>query len=361
MIKRILFFSICIALLCSLIGFIHSFGKKDVEKIFVGVVMPGGVNEVGFNGTHYQGIKQASDELGLGIILKENVREYSGECEKSVRELIAAGVKIIVLASFYYTEEIKQLIENNPDVHFYSLSKQLRISNCKSYFARVYQARYLSGIVAGLQTATNNIGYVAAMNNAEVNRGINAFTLGVKRVNPEAKVHVAWTGSWDDAEKERRNVEKLYASTNADVIAYHQNQMNVIDAADSIGIYSIGYNDVQVKDSSRVLTTAVTNWEIVYKELLQDYLQQKNMDEIDYWLGIEVDAVGLGFYSRDVSDSMKVAVQNAIKEMKNGRDVFYGKIFDNKGVKRSEENEVIGDEFLRYGMDWFVEGVVFLE
>lgn len=360
MIKKILFFGVCTILLASLVGYIHFFGKKNVEKTFIGVVLTGAANEVGFNSTHYQGIQQASDELGLEIVLKENVKEYTGDCEKSVRELIDAGVKIIVLVSFYYPEEIKQLIADNPDVHFYSLT-QLRYPNYKSYFARVYQARYLSGIVAGLQTRTNSIGYVAAMNNAEVNRGINAFALGVRRANPKAKIHVTWTGSWDDAEKEKRNVEKLYAGANIDIVTYHQNQTNVIDAADSIGIYSIGYNILETKDSSKVLTSTVTNWKIVYKELFQDYLQQKKMDNIDYWLGIEVDAVGLGFYSPAVGDSTKAAVQNAIAEMKNGRDVFYGRILDNKGVKRSEENEVIGDDFLRYSMDWFVEGVVLVE
>ena len=69
-------------------------------------------------------------------------------------------------------------------------------SNVGTYFGRMYQPRYLTGIVAGKMTKSNIIGYVAAHPIPEVIRGINAFTLGVRSVNPNAKVHVVWTQTW---------------------------------------------------------------------------------------------------------------------------------------------------------------------
>lgn len=335
--------------------------EKGSKETMLGVIMPGAISEVGWNGSHYHGIKNAADILGMQITLKENIKEYSGECKKAVDELIAKGIKIIILVSYNYPDEIKETIKAHPEVQFFCCASNITIQNYKSYFARVYQARYLSGIVAGLETKNNKIGYVAAMNNAEVNRGMNAFVLGVKSVNPEATIFIRWTNSWDDAEKERNNVKFLYDSIGIDLVTYHQNLPNVLEAAEELGIFSIGYNQPEQKYSDKVLTSVITNWTMVYKEFLQDYLQKKNTDQINYWVGMERDAAGLAFYSSRVSENTQKAVTDAIEKIKSGIDVFYGEILDNQGVKRCEKNEVIGDTFLRDNMDWFVNGIEILE
>lgn len=351
--------AIVLALLIASIKFIGN--DNEQKRITIGVIVPGNITEPGWNGIHYEGIKEASEELGIDIALKENIAEYSGQCLKAVNELISMGIKVIILVSYNYPDEIKETILNHPEVQFYCCAAFQQYPNYKNYFARVYQARYLSGIVAGLTTKNNSIGYIAAMNNAEVNRGMNAFTLGVKSVNSKATVHVKWTDSWDDAEKEKENLQKLYDQKNIDVVAYHQNQIHVIEKAEELGIFSIGYNAEKKNFSEKMLTSVSTNWTMVYKEILQNYLQQKNTEQINYWIGIELDAVQLSFYSDAVSDSVKIAVNSAIDRLKTGTDVFYGEIFDNTGIKRSDKNEVIGDSFLYDNMDWFVNGIEFLE
>lgn len=329
---------------------------KD-DSFTIGVLMPGSVSEVGWNGVHYQGIKQASDELGVKVILKENVREKNGDCARAVSELIEQGVKMIILGSYNYPKEVENLIAANPKVRFYSCSSEISYSNFFGYFARVYQARYLSGIVAALQTKSNVIGYVAAMKNSEVIRGIDAFALGVRSVNPKAKVVVAWTNSWDDVVVEKQNVQKLVNEKNADVIAYHQNQLNVVEEAEKLGVYSIAFNVSEGNFSERVLTSITTDWKTVYKEVISDYLKKKDAENISYWLGIEIDAVRLAFYSPIVNADARTTVQRAIEELKNGKEVFSGEIFDNKGHKRCGRDEIIGDASLFNYFDWLVKGV----
>jgi basic membrane protein A len=109
-----------------------------------------------------------------------------------------------------------------------------------TYFGRIYEARYLSGVVAGKMTTSNLVGYVAAHPIPEVIRGINAFTMGVRSVNPGAKVRVVWTNTWYDPVKEREAAVALL-DAGADIIAQHQDTVEPQKAAQERAI-RISYN-----------------------------------------------------------------------------------------------------------------------
>ena len=96
-------------------------------------------------------------------------------------ELVAEGASIIILASFDYPAEVRHLMDKYPTVAFVYISAQISVKNLTSCFARMYQGRYLAGVLAGMKTKTNVLGYVAAVPNSEVCRGINAFALGAQR------------------------------------------------------------------------------------------------------------------------------------------------------------------------------------
>ena len=346
-----------VAVLLLIVGSILLFhnGKKE-DKTVVGVILPGSSDELGWNGTHYQGIKAACEELGVGIEVYENAAEYSGECEKAIRKMAEKGIRMIFLESFNYPDEVGEIIKEYPEISFYCCSTDISLKNYKTYFARVYQARYLSGIVAGMKTESNHIGYVAAMDNSEVNRGINAFTLGVQSVNPEATVHVTYTGAWDNKEKEQQKAYTLVKECGVDVLSYHQNQSYIVDVAEEMGVYVIGYNIEQGEYSDYLLTSVVSRWDIVYQEIIRDYLQNKNVGDKNYWIGIEKEAVGLAFYSGAVPQDAIEEVDRAIELLGNNKEVFSGRIYDREGNQRCSEDEVIRDEVLMQKMDWLVEG-----
>ncbi len=334
---------------------------KKEDKVTVGFVMTGSTQEEGWNRLHYDGILGACTQLEADLLVKEEVKEHTGQCEQAIRELAGEGADMIILSSYGYAEEVLEVVEEYPEISFYSESFDHTAENMKSYFARMYQARYLAGIVAGKQTESNVIGYVAAMANNEVNRGINAFTLGVKRVNPDAHVVVAWSNSWDDADKEKELAKRLIEEEKADVIAYHQNQPNVVEVAEQYGVSSIGYHEPVSGASENFLTAAVFHWDLTYKEVLLDYIR-KTSEEVDtYWVGIEQDAIGLSAFSPKVSQETITEVETAKQEMAAGFDVFSGEIYDKDGVKRCNIGETISDEQLLKKMDWYVEGVKLYE
>lgn len=358
-IKYVLLFlaAIVFVLIMLIIFFVGGSKKTKENSIKVGFIMSGASTEEGWNGLHYEGIKTACDDLDIELIVKEHVKEYSGQCEIAIRELAKADVDIIILSSYGYASEVIELIKEYPDITFYSESFDYYDENLNCYFARIYQARYLSGIIAGHMSDTNVIGYVAAMPNNEVNRGINAFTLGVKRANPDAKVVVAWTDSWDDADMEKQLAGELIEGENADVLTYHQNNPNVIKVAETYGIYSIGYHEAYDGAGNNFLTAVEFRWDVTYEELLSDYIRGKSDVVNTYWFGLEKNAIGLTDISSVVSQEVIDDVETAKGEIIAGDKIFFGAIYDNQGNIRCRDGEIISDQVLMNNMDWYVEGV----
>lgn len=342
-----------------IIGFTGEEKQKDV--VTVGFVMSGSKDEMGWNGRHYEGIVAACEEMGAELIVKENIEEYSGQCLTAIDELVAEGADMIILSSYGYSEEAVDKVKEYPEVPFYGNSSEYHDTNLTSYFIRLYQARYLAGVLAGMQTECDAIGYVAAMPNNEVNRGISAFTLGVQSVNPEARVVVAWTGSWSDEAKEKEMARALIEKEKVDVLTYHQNLPYVVEVAEEYGIYSIGYHEAEQSFSDKYLTAVVCNWDMVYQELIRAYIKGKENDVRNYWLGMEANAVELSEYSSEVSEEAKKEIENVRAKFDGRFQIFSGLLYDMEGNKRCDENETIGDEVLLEQFDWYVKGVEFYE
>jgi len=359
-VKKLLLFSAVVVGILICVSILMTRTEKH-QNLRVGFIMTGSTGEEGWNKIHYDGIKEACEVLDAELIVKENIKENEGLCETVIHELAKEKVNIIILSSYGYAKEVPGITEKYPEITFYSESFDHGNPNMNSYYARMYQARYLAGIVAGKQTKSNTIGYVAAMANSEVNRGINAFTLGVQRVNPEAKVVVAWTDSWDDAAKEKELATCLIDEKNVDVITYHQNQPNVVEVAEEKGIASIGYHEALEDVSEQFLTAAVFRFGPTYLEILKDYVRGTADVVGTYWIGLEQDAVGLTQYSPKVTQETMDEIEEARQEMIGGKDVFSGIIYDTEGKMRCDEGENISDEQLLMFLDWYVEGVEFYE
>ncbi len=335
--------------------------KKKEDIIKVGFIMSGASSEEGWNGLHYDGVSSACKELNLDLIVKENVKENSGQCEVAIRDLANEDVEIIILSSYGYAAEVVDVVKEYPEITFYSESFDYYGDNLNCYFARIYQARYLSGIIAGHMSETDTVGYVAAMPNSEVNRGINAFTLGVRRANPDARIVVAWSNSWDDADMEKQLAQALIDKENVDVLAYHQNQPNVVEVAEANNVYSIGYHESYEGASDKFLTAVEFRWDITYKELLSDYVRGKSNVVNTYWFGLEEEAVGLTNISPLVSQEAQSDMEAAKQEVVSGDRIFSGVIYDKDGDIRCNEGEIISDQVLMNNMDWYVEGVEIYE
>lgn len=328
---------------------------KETTK--VGVILNGVTDDQSWSQSHYDGLEQTAKELNLSVIYKENVTIE--EISQIIDEFVADGCKVVIANSFEFGEYVHQAAAKYPEIYFLHATGVGEGKNLSTYFGRMYQIRYLSGIVAGLQTQTDEIGYVAAFPISEVNRGINAFTLGVRSVNSDAKVYVSWTNSWNDDAAAEDATYRLLEAHNIDVLAMHTDSVRPLVIAEKEGVMSIGYNVDNSEDYPNTYLTAATwDWENFYTPNILKCLQGK-FEGKHYWEGIETGIVSLAPLTDKVNAGTEEIVAQEIEKMRSGTfDVFYGPIYDNNGKLRVEEGESITDHVMLNEFDWYVEGVV---
>ena len=250
------------------------------EKLTIGIIHPNEIESASiFDYAHYVGTLEMQQRAGLGdhqIIRKTNVFDRDpAAVEGAMRDSIAEGANVIIAASWGYMDVCERLAEEFPNVIFlHSMGYKFNDRNFTNYAIRLYHARYLAGIVAGLATQTNMIGFVAAWgkDNSQVTSGINAFAIGVESVNPDARVYVRITHSWFDPMGETNAANALIAA-GCDVITTHVNTSSAQIAAQRAGVLAIGYNyDMSADAPDAVITSVVPYWGPLYTRLIEDII-----------------------------------------------------------------------------------------
>ena len=327
----------------------------------VGFILNGSIDDHSWGQSHFEGMEQCAGSLNLSVIYKENI-PADESCKECMEELIGQGCKIIICNSFGYGDYVPEAAQEHRDIYFFHATGVEEAHNLATYFGRIYQMRYLSGIVAGLQTETDKIGYVAAYPISEVNRGINAFTLGVREVNPDAQVYVEWTHSWTGEKEAAEATERLLDGQDIDVVTIHTDTNRTLEIAEERGIWSIGYNmDNAELYPNTFLTAPVFEWENFYEPYLLGCLQGKFRGK-HYWEGAKTGVVSLAPLSGNVKAGIAERVaQEREKFMSGTFDVFYGPVTDSEGELRIREMESMTDDDMLNGFDWYVEGVELYE
>jgi basic membrane protein A len=316
------------------------------------------IGDLGWTWAHEQGRLAVEEEFGDAVETAyiENVPE-GPEAERVIRDFAQKGFDLIITTSFGYMDPTVAVAQEFPDTWFVHISGYKTADNASTVFGRMEQARYLSGLVAGSATESNIIGFVAAFPIPEVIRGINAFTLGVREVNPEAEVRVVWTNTWFGPPEEREAAEALL-DEGADVIAQHQDTTEPQKAAAERGAVSIGYDsDMSAFVGDTVLTSPVWNWGPKYIDIIQRIMDGTYATE-SYYGGMDEGIVDIAPLSARVPDDVKALVEEQKELIVSGRwDVFCGPVTGANGNLVVPEGNCLTDPEL-LSMDYFVEGVV---
>ena len=297
----------------------------------------------GYTYAHHTGITKAMKELGMDpetqLVIVDQVPEDDTQVGAAVDTLVGEGCSIIFGISFGYLNEMEVKAQEYPDVIFsHDTGFKSNDTNYNNYFGRIYQARYLAGIAAGLkslETGNNNIGYVSAYDTeyAETCSGINGFTLGVQAVNPNATVYVKELGTWTDEVNEYAFAEELIKSYGCGVIAQHCDSAQPQLAAEKAGQFGCGYNSDMTADAPAAhLTAPVWNWDVYYKLAIQTAMECESADQFVEKMGGPAYYGGLNEGMVDVSplsENCAAGTQDAIDQVKaliaSGEwDVFSG-------------------------------------
>ncbi len=327
------------------------------DPLKVGFVYVSPIGDAGWTYQHDLGRRAMETALGDKVETKfiEDVPE-GGESERVIREFAAGGFGLVFTTSFGYMNPTVKVAKRFPNVIFEHATGYKRAKNVGTYVARFYEGRYLAGIVAGSMSETNVAGYVAAFPIPEVIRGINAFTRGMRSVNPDAEVKVVWTSSWFDPGREREAADVLIAQ-GADVVTHHTDSTAVVQAAEEKGVWAVGYHSDMSKYGPKAHLTAVTHhWGDFYTQITQEVLDG-TWESRDVWGGINEGMIDLAPLNEAVPEAVAAQVAEAKEAIKAGSlHPFQGPVRNQNGeVVVAEGGAMTDEQLLR--MEYYVEGV----
>lgn len=335
------------------------------EDIKVGVLhLTDPAEGSGYTYTHDLGIQGMQKNLRLSndqIVRKINVDDTDeAATRKAIQECVDAGCNIIFTTSWGYMDVTAEMAEKYPDIYFcHGTGYKSNGKNFTNYFGRIYQARYLSGIVAGLNTKTNKIGYVAAQDstNAEVTGGIDAFAMGVASVNSNAVVYVKVTNSWYDPQAEAAASKELLGM-GCDVMAQHCDTAFPQTMAQEAGAYGIGYNsDMRKETPDSCLCSVVWDWSAYYTSAVQSIIDGTWKGD-NYYGGMQEGLVAITDLADFCVDGTQKKVDEAKAKILSGSfNVFDGEIQTNTGEIIGKAGQTLDDATITGKINWYYKNV----
>ncbi|MBX3608508.1 MAG: BMP family ABC transporter substrate-binding protein [Hydrogenophaga sp.] len=288
----------------------------------------------------------------------ENVPE-GADAERVIRDLAQQGAHIIFTPSFGYMEPTLKVAREFPNVKFESITGYKTAPNVSAANARYYEGRYLAGVAAG-RLATQ-AGYVAGFPIPEVVQGINAFTLGMRSVNPRATVKVVFLGEWFNPPRERDAAMTLM-NQGAEVLAFHTGSTAVMVAAQERGKLAVAYHSDMRSVAPDAQVVAVTHrWGDYYTRRVQAVLDGSWRSQ-SVWGGVADGFIRVEGFGSKVPRSVQQEVEARQADMAAGRlPVFAAAadqpVRDNEGKVAIAAGQRLSDAQI-LGMDWFVDGVL---
>lgn len=323
------------------------------NEIHIGAIFNTELGTEGFSYALGQGFK-ALEDAGYKVDYAFNIPE-SAECETAIENLINQGCNVIYATSYGYGEYVAKVAAKYPNVYFNHYSGSVNAENLATFFPKNFQSEYLCGIIAGMRTKSNQIGYLASYAIPECIRMIDAFTLGAKSVNPDVTVNVKWTGSWFDPATETATATEL-VNSGSDVIIAYLDSLNAAIAAADLGAYSFGYATSGYDTiPNSYLSSPACDWKSFFQKDVQRIVDG-TWTGTNQWLGIQDGLVSLSDM-HNLADGTEEKVNAAIDGFKNGTlDIWAGPLSDNQGKVVVAKGETLDDAAL-LSLNWFVSGV----
>ena len=323
-----------------------------------GFVYVSPVTDAGWTRQHDEGRKAVEKALGNQVktTFVADVPE-GADAERVIRDLAQQGHQIIFTPSFGYMEPTLKVAREFPNVKFESVTGYKTAPNVAASNARYYEGRYLAGVAAGRMTQTNVAGYVAGFPIPEVLQGINAFTLGMRSVNPKATVKVVWLNAWFDPPREREAAMTLF-NQQVDVVAFHTASTAVMAAAQERGKLAVAYHSDMRKVGPDAQIIAVTHqWGEYYTRRVKAVMDGSWKSD-NLWGGVREGMIRVGDFGPKVPGKVQDEVLGLQKAIGAGKlHPFTGPIVDNEGKAVLPKGQRLSDEQI-LNMNYLVQGVV---
>jgi simple sugar transport system substrate-binding protein len=327
------------------------------DKVKIGFIYVGPVGDHGWTYRHDIGRQDVQKHFGDKVEIKyiESVPE-GPDAERVMRSMANEGMDIIFATSFGYMNGMVKVAKEFPNVKFEHATGYKQSKNLATYGLRLYQARHVQGVIAGMMTKTNKICYVGAFPIPEVIREINTYYLGAKSVNPDVTIKILWVNTWYNPVKEGEAAKVLIAE-GCDMVAQHTDSPSPLQTAQKLGVLGFGQASDQIGFAPKAqLTATIDNWSPYYIDRVQAVIDG-NWGTGDYFGGMnDDDAVLMAPFTNMPADV--AAFAGKIKDgIKNGKYfAFTGPIKDNTGKLQLKDGEIADDKHLN-SMMYYVVGI----
>jgi len=327
--------------------------SAETKKLKVAFALLWTIDDMGWTTAHYNGIRYLQEKMGDKIEVAYTEKVLAADAERVFRDYAEKGFDIIFGTTFEHMDPLLNVAKAYPDIKFEHCSGFKSSDNMRNYFERMYQGEYLAGYMAGLM-GFKKVGTVATQPIPEPVRGINAFTIGLKKGLDEAGIKydedklntVVWLKAWRDAANETTLAETLIARKH-DLIRQMADTPDSAVAACSSGVATIGYGeDVNNARADCALVSTTWNWGQWYVKAVEQVMDG-TWSNVPYWGGMEDNGIIMSSFSKDVPAEVKKKVLAEQAKLAKGEDkIFAGPLFDQGGKELWKVGEQATDKDL---------------
>ena len=339
---------------------------RATKELVVGYIYVGARHDSGYNQSHARAASGLARLAGVKVIEQENVSESEAVATAMEAMIVQEGAKLLFPTSYgYFDPYILKLARRYPEVYFQHCGALWQASdnhplNVGSYVGHMHEGQHLAGVIAGGMTRTGKIGFIASKRYPGVMRNTNAFTLGVRSIQPEATVQAVFTGSWSDPVREAESVNAL-ADRGADVFGCSVDSAStVMTTVNRRGLHACGYNASLAESSGDAyLTAAISNWLPVNEDAVKRVLANKRPANF-FSGGLAEGTVDIDEPGPAVPPQLRQRVAAIRQDLISARKaIWVGPLKNNKGELVIEAGRRLErtDPLLKK-MNWFVQGVI---
>ena len=351
-----------LAIICQLGLSPHALGNSATVSVplKIGFVLCGPITDYGWNQAHNDGrlFLERTMNGKVQTIFAESVPENS-DAGRVMEKMIAQGAKVIFATSYGYLDSALQVAARHPDVKFMQINRysEQKRANIGVYFPYYFETLYVNGIVAGRMTKSNKLGFLVGHAVPNVLAAVNAFELGAQSVNPQAKVRLVCTNSWNDSVTESESTKALIESRAYVIDSVLDSSLTVCLAAEKLKTYCMATSyDLHRQALGTWLTGQAWNYGPLYEKMVKEIMDGSWKADTQYLTakdGYEV----LGSFGAMVPKAVQQEAALAFKKIKEGKIViFVGPLKDSKGKLRIPAGKSADNHCIEQ-MNWVVPGV----